>query len=93
MDQTLLDPQAVAEKGEQLYRDKFKGTYEPANNGWFLAIDVASERAYLGKTADEAYLTARKAAPAGIFHLIKIGSPGAFRISYSTNGDLTRLFR
>lgn len=93
MDQTLSDPKAVAERGEQLYRDKFKGKYEATEMGSFLAIDVIGEQAYLGKTADEAYLTAKKAAPGGIFHLIKIGSPGAFRVSYSTDGDLKRLFR
>jgi hypothetical protein len=59
-----------------------------------LAIDVISEQAYLGQTPEEAYENARRSGAAkGIFHLMKIGSSGAYRVSYSPNGDFSRLFR
>jgi hypothetical protein len=71
MDMILSDPKGVAEKGERLYVEKFKKEYETATYaGLFLAIDVVHEKAYEGRTPEEAYENARKgSAGEGIFHL------------------------
>jgi|HubBroStandDraft_5_1064220.scaffolds.fasta_scaffold1068615_1 hypothetical protein len=84
----ILNPKLVAERGEDIYRKKFKAVYEPRYNGQFVAIDVNSEDAYLGPTPQQAYANARQAAQRGIFHLMKVGEAGAYRVSYSADGDL-----
>lgn len=95
MDRILSDPKAVAERGEKLYVEKFKKDYEsPSSTGLFLAIDVVNEKAYAGRTPEEAYDLARKGSGGkGVFHLMRVGSAGAFRVGYSANGDISRLFR
>ena len=75
-------PNIIAEKGEKLYREKFRAQYED-QIGKFLAIDVESEQASLADTPEAALQNARLANPEGTFHLIKIGSPGVFRVGYA----------
>ncbi len=80
-----FDPQEVAEKGEAIYAEKFRESYEAKKAGQFVAIDVLTEKAYVAAQPEEALDLARRKAPDGIFHLIKIGSEGAFRVSYTAN--------
>lgn len=76
-------PSIIAEKGEKLYKEKFRAEYEPTSVGKFLAIDIDSERAFLADTPEAALQDAGKASPTGSFHLVKIGSPGVFRVGYA----------
>ena len=82
---SLSNPKAVAEAGEKIYQEKFQKQLEAAteNIGKFLAIDVASEEAYIGDSLEQALSAAREKAPTRFFHLIRIGFLGAFRLSYS----------
>jgi hypothetical protein len=89
----ISNPKAAAALGEQIYSDNFRAEYEVTHFGKFVAIDVQSKTAYLGDSAEEALDKARKASPNGVFHLIKVGSTGAFRVSYTNNGTLDWLFR
>lgn len=89
----LSNPKAMADRGEAIYREKYKAAYEAEHLGKFVAIDVKSEHAYMGDSPDDALELARKEAPTGLFHLIKIGSPGAFRVSYSSDAKLDWIFR
>ena len=89
----LSHPKAIAERGEQIYRDKYKSAFEAEHVGNFVAIDVVSEHAYTAVTAEEALELARKESPRGLFHLVKVGSPGAFRVSYASSANLERLFK
>ncbi len=82
-----FDPQEVAEKGEAIYAAKFQKSYEAEKTGQFVAIDVLTERAYVAPQPEEALDLARSSAPDGVFHLIKIGSEGAFRVSYTSNAS------
>ena len=82
-----FDPQEVAEKGEEIYAAKFQERYEAEKAGHFIAIDVLTAEAYIAPHPEEALELARRNAPDGIFHLIKIGSEGAFRVSYTTNAS------
>jgi len=89
----ISNPKAVAALGEQIYNENFRAEYEVKYLGKFVAIDIQSKISYLGDSAEEALDKARKASPNGVFHLIKVGSTGAFRVSYTSNGNLDWLFR
>lgn len=89
----LSNPKAVAERGEELYREKYKLEYESKHPGKFLAIDVTTGKAYLADSAEAAITIAQIEAPQGTFHLIKVGSAGAFRVSYTNDTNVDWLFR
>ncbi len=76
-------PTVIAEKGEQIYRDKYKARLESSDNGKFVAIDVSSEEAFIDATPEGALQKGKSIRPSGAFHLIKIGSPGVFRVGYA----------
>ena len=87
MNLQMTNPQQVAEAGQKIYQDRYQQEYERLHPGEFLAIDVNTETPYIGDTASDALQAALAASPAGVFHLIKIGSPGAFKVSYSPSSD------
>jgi len=89
----FLHPKAIAETGEKIYRDKYRKDLEATQLGKFVAIDVETQAAYLGDTSEEALSSARDASPKGVFHLIRIGAPGAFRVSYSSHANVDWLFQ
>jgi hypothetical protein len=90
---SLSDPRSVAEAGERIYKEKYRDEYEKTHAGEFVAIDVLSQQAYIARTPSDALKLARDASPSGIFHLIKIGSAGAFQVSHSLNARPDWLFR
>jgi len=77
----MTTPREMAARGERIYAEKYKQDYEAKYRGQFAAIDVISEKAFVAEFADDVLQKARKAEPAGVFHLIKIGFSGAFRVS------------
>ena len=89
----LSNPKAVAEIGEELYRGKYKAEFEKKYPGWFVLIDVKTGEAYPAEHAEQAIELARKSAPNGVFHLIRVGEPGAFRVSYRGHADTDGIFR
>jgi hypothetical protein len=89
----MSNPKAIAELGEKIYSENYRSAYELEHPGKFVAIDVKTKQAFLGDTAEEALDAARNAAPNGVFHLIKVGATGAFRVSYTSNGHLDWLLR
>ncbi len=89
----ISNPKAVAELGERIYNEDYRADFEAEHPGKFVAIDIQSKQAYVGETAEQALDAARLAAPKGVFHLIKVGSTGAFRVSYTSNGHLDWLLR
>jgi hypothetical protein len=80
-------PREVALEGERIYAEKFKAQYEPAYSGQFAAIDVVSGEVFVGKFPEEAIEKARAVVPNGLLHLIRIGSPGAFQVSFFARND------
>ncbi len=64
--------QKIAEEGAKIY-DQIKINYDPKEKGKFLAIDIESEKAYLGNTSAEALELARRNHPDKIFYVVKIG--------------------
>ncbi|MEN6560677.1 MAG: hypothetical protein ABFD52_07875 [Acidobacteriota bacterium] len=87
------DPRAIAECGEAIYLKKYKDAYEIEHMGKFVAIDVLTEKTYIADSPLEALTHARQDAPLGIFHLIRVGATGAFRVSHAINDATDWLFR
>ena len=77
----LTSPTEIAAEGERIYNEKYKAEFEKTNMGQFVAIDVLSGKAFVAEFSDQVLEIARKAEPLGVFHLIKIGFAGAFRVS------------
>ena len=67
-----VDIQRIAEEGEKIY-DQIKVNYDPKEKGKFLAIDIDSQKAYLGNTSAEALELARQNHPNKVFYIVKIG--------------------
>jgi len=85
MNPTPLTPKAIAERGEQIYRLKYQADFEANHHGKFVAVNVNTQAATLGATPDEALENAHSADPKGMFHLIRVGFPSAFQISYAAS--------
>ena len=90
---SLSDPRSVAEAGEKIYKEKLREKFEKTHAGQFVAIDVLNEESYIALTPDGALEKARSGSPHGIFHLIKIGSTGAFSVSHSSDARPDWVFR
>ncbi len=63
----------IADEGAKIYAD-IKRSYEPANNGKFLAIDVDSKDVFMADTSSGAVELAKDAHPDKVFYVVKIGS-------------------
>jgi len=77
-----LSPQAIAEKGEKIYKEKYRDEFERIHQGKFVAVEIETEKAYVGDTPEKAIESAQHECDGGYFHLIKVGSPGVFRVGY-----------
>jgi hypothetical protein len=77
------NPRAMAKAGERIYASKFKEELERNHFGKFAAINVSKKTVEIGETSEEAISKAVAKEPGGIFHLIRIGSSGAYQVSYS----------
>jgi len=89
----ISNPKEAAERGERIYNTKYKDAFENEHYGKFVAIDVTTEKAYVADSAESAFELGRNANPKGVFHLVKVGSTGAFRVSYTSNANLDWLFQ
>jgi hypothetical protein len=80
MDNNILlkkaDLQKIAREGSKIY-EQIKKDYDPQKRGQFLAIEIESEKVYLGKTSADALNLARKNHPQKVFFVIKIGFEAA----------------
>jgi len=84
---TINNPDDVAKKGEEIYSNKLKFILEPKENEKFVAIDVVSGEYFLGSSILEALEKARKEYPDRVFHTIKVGYQGVFKMGgYAKNG-------
>lgn len=82
MNPKFSNPNAIAEAGEKIYAS-LRADLESTQHGKFVAINIESKAHYLGDNPEEALETAKAAEPQGVFHLIRVGFPGAFRISHA----------
>jgi len=83
----ILNPEQVAELGKKIYTEKLKKELESKHNGEFVVIEVQSGKHVIAKTLIEALEVAQTKFPNKLFHTIKIGSEGVFKMStYSRRG-------
>ena len=78
-----LSPKEMAAKGEAIYNEKYRAQYEAEHPGKFVAIDINTGKAWVNDTPEGALGTAQGDSPEGLFHLIKVGAPGVYRVGYS----------
>lgn len=84
-DRKVLDsPEKIAEEGQRLYDERHRARLEVQHRGQFVAIDVTTGDAYTALYPEQALEEARSQAPNGVFHLIRIGAPGAFKVSFGS---------
>ncbi len=78
----FTDPVKLAEAAEAIYNVRYRESLAASHPGQFVVIDMNDEEAYVGEFPEEALKKAKEKAPDGVFHLIRIGAPGAFKVSY-----------
>lgn len=83
-----LTPEQVAEKGAEIYEKKLKSALEPEHKGKFVVIDVISSEYFLGDNLLEALENARKKYKDRLFHSVRVGFPGVFKLGTYTKGRL-----
>lgn len=66
------DIQKIAEEGSKIY-ERIKKDYEPRENGKFLAIEINTQKTYLGHTSEEALDLAKKNHPDKVFYVVRVG--------------------
>ncbi len=77
----FTNPKAIAEAGEAIYREMYQKDFEQNQAGKYVAININARTATLGDGPGEALVKAKEIDPHGIFHLIRVGFPGAFQLS------------
>jgi hypothetical protein len=86
----MLTSSEIAERGAEIYERLYRAGFEPKWTGRYAAIDVNSERAFVEDFPEEALSRARAALPEQLFYLVRIGSPGAFKIGRRVTDGLSR---
>jgi hypothetical protein len=81
-------PAKIVEAGERIYAEKYQARLEQERPGSFVAIDVQTGEAYVARFPEQALEDARAHAHTGVFHLIRVGSSGAFRVSHFSHTSL-----
>ena len=87
------NPKQLAEKGEAVYRNKYQADYERRHVGKYVAIDINTEKAFVADTPEAAVELLQKDNPDSYFHLIKVGSPGVFKVGYGVHNERDWLFQ
>ena len=83
-------PAEIATAAEKIYDEKYRTEFEREHRDHYVVIDIKTGEAYRGRWPEDAMQAASEAAPKGLLHLIRIGSPGAFRVSYTMDNADTR---
>ena len=72
----------IAQTAEGVYREHFQDEAEKHHQGEFVVIEVHTKKAYFGARPIEAHKNARKENPTGLYNLMKVGQPGAFKLCH-----------
>jgi hypothetical protein len=86
MPRIFANPGEIASAGQKIYDEKYRAEFEAKHPGQYVAIDVNSKKAFVAETPSAAVKAAQKESPQALVHLIRIGSSGAFKVSYRANG-------
>jgi hypothetical protein len=71
----------IADQGSAIYNRLYRTDFESKWVGRFAAVDIRSEQAVVEDYPETALAKARAILPDGVFYLVRIGSPGAFKLS------------
>lgn len=82
------DREAFAEQAQAIYERKYKKRLEATARGQVVAIEVESGEVFLGRTALEAAMKARRTFSDRLFYFIRIGYPAV----HSLKGTGKRVF-
>jgi hypothetical protein len=88
----LPNLQGMAEAGRRIYREKYQTEFEAHYQGQILAIEVDSERAFLGASIEEALRRGRNACPDSLFYFMKVGARGVYTLRW-TQARSHRIFQ
>ena len=88
-----VSPQIIAQRGEEIYARKYKQEYEQKYQGQFVAISITSEKPFLADTPEAAMENAQQDDDKGLFHLIKIGSMGVFKVGFASSSHDDWIFQ
>jgi hypothetical protein len=88
-----MTTEQITEAGQRIYASRYQKEFEKAYPNQFAVIDVTTEMAYVASTADEALKKAETASPEGKYFLIRVGSAGAFKVSYALHVRGEGIFR
>ena len=83
-------PDEIVARGEKIYNEKYREEYERRYHDSFVVIDIRSGDVWRSRKPEKAFEAAKKKAPEGVFYLIRVGSPGAFRMSYTSDDVYAR---
>jgi hypothetical protein len=73
-----LSLKEIAERGEDIYRQKYQEQFEQKYNGKFVVINVVTDDATVSDASHDAVRFAVGKDPNGLFHLMRIGRQAAF---------------
>jgi hypothetical protein len=71
----------IADRGLAIYNRLYRADFESKWRGQYAAIDIKSEQAVVEEFPETALARASAVYPDGLFYLVRIGSPGAFKLS------------
>jgi hypothetical protein len=74
------DLHAMSVAGRRIYREKYQAEFEARYPGQIVAIEVDSQQAFLGDSIEEAFMRGRSACPSSLFHFMKVGAPGVYKL-------------
>ncbi|MDB5956730.1 hypothetical protein [Ramlibacter sp.] len=83
----------IVRKGDRIYADRYQQQFEAKYPDQFAVIEVSSGAAFVAQFPEEAIAKAQAAVSQGSLHLIRIGAPSAFQLSYFSpeNAGLARV--
>jgi hypothetical protein len=73
-----LTPQDIAERGKDIYRNRYQQQFEKQYTNKFVCINVVTGTATVSDASDDAVCIASHRDPGHAFHLMRIGHPAAF---------------
>lgn len=91
---TFSELKKVVMEGERIYAEKYKQKYEQSFTDQFAAIDVKSGKAFVALYPEDAIEKARTHHKNAVVHLVRIGAPSAYQVSFmleSEDADLARV--
>ena len=82
---TVLDPlpdenelKKMTTAAQRIYKEKYKADFETRFPGYIVAIDIATEQAFVGRTSWQAKQQGSLSCPDSLFYLLRVGAPAMY---------------